>query len=473
MNTQLKNSEKLRSPVVTILGHVDHGKTTLLDFIRKSNIAQKEAGGITQKIGASVVETKEGKNITFIDTPGHSAFSNMRERGVKVADIIVLVISSTDGLMPQTKEAIDYIKKSQIPFIVVATKVDLPSANIDIVHKQLEKEGISLEGTGGDTPFLSVSGKTGQGVEELLEVISLVSEINNIKGDPEGDFEGVIIETGKDKRGITVSLVVKNGRLEIGNEIVSDNTKARVRGLFDFQNKPVKFVGPGEPVLVLGFSDAPAVGGRILKAGGEGISSDKKLSDSKVKTDFGQEKIRIVLKSQSSGSLEAIRNNIPKDVLIISSGVGEVNETDIFLAKSSNALIFSFESKISPSISKLAETEGVKIENFDIIYKLFERLEELLQKGVEEIIGKAQIIEIFPYENKKVAGCKVLQGKISKSDSLMLERMEERFGQVKVISIKKGKQDMNEVKQGEECGVFFSPQLDFKIGDMLLSVRKQ
>ncbi|OGM08464.1 hypothetical protein A2159_01445 [Candidatus Woesebacteria bacterium RBG_13_34_9] len=472
MSIQLKNSEKLRPPIVTILGHVDHGKTTLLDFIRKTKIAQREAGGITQKIGASVVETKEGKKITFIDTPGHSAFSNMRERGVKVADIIVLVISATDGVMPQTKEAIEYIKKSKTPFIVVASKVDIPSANIDLVREHLEKEGVSLEGAGGDTPFLSVSGRTGQGVEELLEMISLVSEINNIKGDPEEDFEGVIIETGKDNRGITISLVVRNGKLEIGNEVVSDGIKARIRGLFDYQNKSIKLAGPGEPVLVLGFSDTPGIGGYIRKVVNSDTLPEKILSESKVKTNFNQGKILIVLKSQTAGSLEAIRNNIPKEVSIISSGIGEVNETDIFLAKPSNALVFSFESKISPSVIKFAETEGVKIENFDIIYKLFERLEELLQKGIEEIVGKAQVVAIFPYENKKVAGCKVLQGKIVKSDNLVLERSGERIGQVKIVSIKKGKQDINETKQGEECGIFFSPQLDFKIGDVLLSVRK-
>lgn len=466
-------SGDLRQPIVTILGHVDHGKTTLLDFIRKSNVAKKEAGGITQRIGAYIVKTKEGKEITFIDTPGHAAFSKMRERGVSAADIIILVVSSIDGVMPQTREALDYIKKAEIPFIVAITKIDLPSANFDQVKNQLQKEGVNFEGSGGDVPVVAVSGKTGEGVDELLETINLVAEVNNLtKIENDAKFDGVVIETGKDKRGITASLVVRKGTIKVGDEVFADNIKTHVRGLFNYLNESIKSAKPGEPVLMLGFSNSPDVGSRIEKIGKNQFIENLSIKDKGAVSKKVQDgKISIILKAQTSGSLEAIEAGLSKDVEIVSDGVGEVNESDIFLAKSSNSLIFCFESKITSIVRKLAEEEGVIIESFDIIYKLFERIDEILKKGEVEVVGEAEIIATFPFENKKVAGCKITNGKITRLDDIILEREGQKLGSVKINSIKKGKKDIEEVKQGEECGILFTPQLDFKEGDMLLSVR--
>ena len=469
---QFDKTGSLRPPIVVVLGHVDHGKTTLLDYIRRTNIVQKEAGGITQRIGASVGITKEGKKITFIDTPGHAAFANMRSGGTKVADVAILVVAADDGVKPQTKEALEYIFSAQIPFIVAATKIDLPSASIDKVRSDLEKEQVLFEGRGGDVPLLAVSGKTGQGIEELLEMINLVSELHEIKGNPEGVLEGVVIETGKDRRGVIISIVVREGTLRVGDQIVTDTQKAKVRGIFDFNEKPVKIIGPGEPALILGFSEAPSVGSKIWRLNEktliQKVDEKKKLTEIKL----GEGQIATILKAKNAGSLEAIIANLPKEIVVLFSGVGDVNESDVFLAKSSKAKIFAFESKISGSVKKLAETEDIDIETFNIIYKLFERFDELIKKAQIEILGKAEIIASFPYENKRVAGCRVLTGKISKTDNLRLVRDEKELGQIKVLSIKKGKDNIDLVKQGEECGVLFTPQLDFKIGDVIISVRK-
>ena len=469
---QFDKTGSLRPPIVVVLGHVDHGKTTLLDYIRRTNIAQKEAGGITQRIGASVGITKEGKKITFIDTPGHAAFANMRSGGTKIADVAILVVAADDGVKPQTKEALEYIFSAQIPYIVAATKIDLPSASIDKVRSDLEKEQVLFEGRGGDVPLLAVSGKTGQGIEELLEMINLVSELHEIKGNPEGVLEGVVIETGKDRRGVIISIVVREGTLRVGDQIVTDTQKAKVRGIFDFNEKPVKIIGPGEPALILGFSEAPSVGSKIWRLNEktliQKVDEKKKLTEIKL----GEGQIATILKAKNAGSLEAIIANLPKEIVVLFSGVGDVNESDVFLAKSSKAKIFAFESKISGSVKKLAETEDIDIETFNIIYKLFERFDELIKKAQIEILGKAEIIASFPYENKRVAGCRVLTGKISKTDDLRLVRDEKELGQIKVLSIKKGKDNIDLVKQGEECGVLFTPQLDFKIGDVIISVRK-
>ena len=469
---QFDKTGSLRPPIVVVLGHVDHGKTTLLDYIRRTNIAQKEAGGITQRIGSSVGITKEGKKITFIDTPGHAAFANMRSGGTKIADVAILVVAADDGVKPQTKEALEYIFSAQIPYIVAATKIDLPSASIDKVRSDLEKEQVLFEGRGGDVPLLAVSGKTGQGIEELLEMINLVSELHEIKGNPEGVLEGVVIETGKDRRGVIISIVVREGTLRVGDQIVTDAQKAKVRGIFDFNEKPVKIIGPGEPALILGFSEAPSVGSKIWRLNEktliQKVDEKKKLTEIKL----GEGQIATILKAKNAGSLEAIIANLPKEIVVLFSGVGDVNESDVFLAKSSKAKIFAFESKISGSVKKLAETEDIDIETFNIIYKLFERFDELIKKAQIEILGKAEIIASFPYENKRVAGCRVLTGKISKTDNLRLVRDEKELGQIKVLSIKKGKDNVDLVKQGEECGVLFTPQLDFKIGDVIISVRK-
>ena len=463
---------KARPPIVTVLGHVDHGKTTLLDAIRKTDVVSKEAGGITQAIGASVVATPQGK-ITFIDTPGHAAFSKMRSRGAKVADVAILVIASDDGIKPQTKEALGFILEEKIPYIVAISKIDLPSSDPESIKLQLNKEGVALEGNGGQVPCVLVSAKAGKGIKELLELIILVAQLNEIKADSEGKLEGFVVETKKDKRGLLATIIVRNGKIRVGDRLLTEGLTSKVRGLFDSVGRPMKEVLPSEPALVLGFDELPEVGAKVQAVSGEAQVEKSSLKTPTSRGFQKEAKLNLVVKTQTTGSLEAILENIPANVNILDYSVGDVNESDVFMTKSSpNTRIFAFESRVPSTVAKLAETEGVKIEKFNIIYRLFERLEELIAEEEEEILGKAEIIAIFPFNNKKVAGCKVLNGKISKGDVIKIIRGKKEVGVVKVISLKKEKKDVTQVGQGEEFGVIFEPQLDFTIGDMIVSVRK-
>jgi len=461
----------IRPPIVTVLGHVDHGKTTLLDAIRKSNVASKEAGGITQSIGASTITTKEGKTITFIDTPGHAAFSKMRSRGAKVADLALLVVAADDGVKPQTIEALQLIKAANIPFIVVASKVDLPSASVETLYGQLEKEQVLFEGRGGATPLVQVSAKNGTGIEEILEMISLVADLEEIKADPKVILEAVVIETTKNTRGLLTSAVVRNGTLKVGQEVYCEGLKAKVRGLFDDKGQSVKEIICGFPAQILGFEKLPSVGAVISGSEASMALQVEGKKELQIKVEEGQ--LPVIVKAKNAGSLEAILAGLPKDVVVLDSGVGDVFESDVLLARSSGAkYILAFESKAPTSVMKLAEAEGVKIEAFQIIYELFQKVEEILKGGQIEILGKAEIVASFPFNNKKVAGCKVTLGRINKTDTLIVQRGDKELGRVKIVSLKKQKQDIAEAKIGEEFGVIFAPQLDFAEGDVIVSVRK-
>lgn len=464
--------KKARQPIVTVLGHVDHGKTTLLDVIRKTSVAQKEAGGITQSMGASVVATKEGKKITFIDTPGHAAFSEMRSRGAKLADIVILVIAGDDGVKPQTKEALQHIREADIPFIVAVTKMDLPSASVETVQDQLEKEGVSLEGKGGNTPLVAVSAKKRKGIGDLLEMIILVAEVNEIKADEKGELEAVVIETSKDRRrGLLVSVVVREGTLSVRDEISAEDVCDKVRGLFDARGKPIKQTLPGEPALILGFSKLPPVG--AITSCPKTKSKIQKQGKKSEVPEVKEGQIPIVLKARNAGSLEALLANLPLEVVVVLSGVGEVNESDVFFAKSADsARVFAFEVKVPSTVAKLAQTEGITIETFDVIYKLVERLEELIKEGEKKILGKAEIVASFPFNNKQVAGCRMVSGRIGAKDSLILMREDKELGEAKGVSMRKQKQAIQEAKKGEEFGIILRPQLDFERGDMLVSVAK-
>ncbi|MCJ7805345.1 GTP-binding protein [Patescibacteria group bacterium] len=460
-----------RPPIVTVLGHVDHGKTTLLDAIRKSNVASKEAGGITQSIGASTVTTKEGKTITFIDTPGHAAFSKMRSRGAKVADLALLVVAADDGVKPQTIEALQLIKAANIPFIVVASKVDLPSASVETLYGQLEKEQVLFENRGGATPLVQVSAKNGTGIEEILEMISLVADLEEIKADPKAILEAVVIETTKNTRGLLTSAVVRNGTLKVGQEVYCEGLRAKVRGLFDDKGQSVKEIICGFPAQILGFEKLPSVGAVISGSEASMALQVEGKKELQIKVEEGQ--LPVIVKAKNAGSLEAIIAGLPKDVVVLDSGVGDVFESDVLLARSSGAkYILAFESKAPTSVMKLAEAEGVKIEAFQIIYELFQKVEEILKGGQIEILGKAEIVASFPFNNKKVAGCRVTLGRINKTDTLIVQRGEKELGRVKIVSLKKQKQDIAEAKIGEEFGVIFAPQLDFAEGDVIVSVRK-
>ena len=460
--------KNVRPPIVTVLGHVDHGKTTLLDTIRKTTVAAREAGGITQGIGASQIETPEG-NITFVDTPGHAAFSGMRRRGAKVADIVVLVVSADDGLMPQTKEALSYIKENKIPFIVAFTKVDLPSANVERAAGQLEQEEVYFEGRGGGTPSVEVSAKEGRGIDELIETIILLAGVSEITADAEAPLKAFVIETNKDKKGVLVSVVVVDGTLKVGGEVTAAEKKfgAKVKGLFDERGKPVSEAKPGQPAVILGFTSIPEVGAEVT--GGHAETGEVASSTENKKVGKGQ--VGLVIKTKTAGSLEAVASLLPKDAVVLRTGVGEVTESDIFYAKSSGALVLAFETKAPRAVEKLADTEDVDIESFKIIYELSEFVEKKLEDMKVSILGKAQILEEFPFDKTRVAGCKVLEGRIAKSDKLVLMRGERELGNTKISSMKRGKNEITEARAGEECGLILSPLLLFEKGDILVATR--
>ncbi|MFV1917525.1 MAG: translation initiation factor IF-2 [Patescibacteria group bacterium] len=472
MKKGTRETGKLRPPIVVVLGHVDHGKTTLLDKIRKTNATAREPGGITQGISASSITTKQGKTITFIDTPGHAAFAKMRSRGAKLSDLAILVVAADDGVKPQTEEALSYIKEIKIPFIVAANKVDLQTSNVKKVKSQLEKAGVAFEGSGGDTPLISVSAKTGKGLDELLEMITLVSEVIGIEGDPEGKIKGAIVETGKDKRGPLATVVIRNGTLKVGDEIFSEGIKCRVKRIFENEGGKHQEINPGEAGLVLGFSKTPPVGASVVsksKEFSEKAAVVKKRTIKKIE----EGEIPIVIKAENTGSLEAVISNLPKGIVAIGSGVGDVNESDIFLAKSAeDSRIFVFKAKATASVLKLAESDGVKIEMFDVIYDFIQRLEKLLKKGEEKVLGKAEILASFPYNDKRVAGSKVTEGRIAKGDLIALVRKDREIGKTKAVSLKKEKKDISVAKKDEEFGIILGPQLDFKIGDVIRSVSK-
>lgn len=468
-----------RPPVVAVLGHVDHGKTSLLDAIRKTDVARREHGGITQAIGAYQIEvaTKEGaKKITFIDTPGHEAFAKMRARGTNASDTAILVVAADDGVMPQTKESIAHIKEANLPFVVALTKSDLPSAIADKVKQQLIKAGVTLEGLGGDVPVVAVSSKTGKGISDLLEVILLVGQMANIQGSPAGEFEGVVIEAKRDRRkGVLATVIVKNGTLAVGDEVFAQHVAGKVRALFTDIGQSVREALPSTPVGVLGFSDVPSVGARVTKGKKEEVVANDSQAQRAAETQ--NPRLAIILKADSFGSLEAIAQSmLSEDIKTISATSGEPTEADVLLAKAVNAIIVGFNVAVPSSVAKLAESEGVLIKTYKLIYELIEEILEavaLFKKGKapEAILGKAKVLAIFPYEGKKVAGCKVLEGRIAKGDKVKIERDGQILGEGRIASLRRGKEDITKAEMGSECGILLSASLDFAPSDMLLSVR--
>lgn len=462
-----------KPPVVTIIGHVDHGKTTLLDYIRKTRLATKEYGEITQAISAYQIEF-EGKKITFIDTPGHEAFSKMRTRGAKIADLVILVISAIDGVMPQTKESLKIIEEAGVPFVVAINKIDVAEASVDRVKTQLIENNVLVEGYGGKIVAVPVSAKTGQGVDQLLEMILLTAEMADLKADPEGDFEAEIIESKADKFcGPVVSLIVKNGSLKKGDQVQAEGIMAKVKMLKNQWGKPIEKALPADPVSVLGFTSLPPVGS--LVAGGIGEAKLCRPSSKGPEEKKAEEvKLKIILKADVSGSLEAILDCLPSEVLVMKQGVGEIAESDILMAKTIKAEIYSFNLSFSANILKLAETEKVKIKNFKIIYDLLEDLEGRILKILEptvdrKIFGKAEILAIFDIRGEKIAGGRVVEGKINKSLPILVQRGTEILAETRISSFKQQKQDINEAETGSEFGVILTKKVDFRPGDMLLS----
>lgn len=463
--------------VVTIMGHVDHGKTTLLDFIRKTKLATKEFGEITQAIGAYQIKFGQEK-ITFIDTPGHEAFSKMRRRGAKIADLVVLVVSAVDGVMSQTKECLKAIEQAQVPFIVAINKIDLPGASIDKIKTQLAENGILVEGYGGKVVTVPLSAKTGEGVDQLLEMILLTAEMLELKADPDGDLEAEVIETKADKNcGPMGTLIIKNGTLEKNAEIQVEGTRAKVKMLRNEWGKTIEQALPGDPVQVLGFSVLPPVGACITRIDQtkENLSRQEKRIHFLIKEEKAAEgKLKIILKTDVFGSLEAILGSLPKEVCVLENSVGEINESDILLAKTLGAEIYAFNLPCSPNILKLAQTEKVKIKSFRVIYDLLKDIEERILKIMEptidrKVLGKAQIIAVFEIKGERIAGARVVEGKINKNFPVCLQRGSEVLAETKIISLKQQKQVISEALVGVEFGAVFGRPVDFKEGDVIIS----
>lgn len=486
-------------PVVTVLGHVDHGKTTLLDAIRKTSVAAKEAGGITQRIGAYTIEAvinKVRRSITFIDTPGHEAFQKMRSRGATVADIAILVVAANDGIMPQTVESIEHIKKAKIPFIVAATKIDLQESNIEKLKQQLTKQGVNLEEYGGETPLVLVSAKLNKGIDKLLENIILLSELSEIHADPNGQFKGIVIEAGLDKaKGPLVSIVVKNGKLKRGDQIVtSDGIETRVRAMFDEMKQDVPEALPGYGVELLGLPKLPSVGTLIFKKNEEAIEVRPAKSlqtpapttiqvppfpralEIPANATAKAEQLNVVLKAVNSGALEAILASLSKNenVILLASGTGNITESDITFAKSSSAIVIGFQVKPSSSVVKLAQSEKVMVKTYDIIYEMLDEIEDVVDAlktgGLEEKLGEARIIAGFEINREKIAGIKVILGRIAKGDSVKVMRGNTELGRTRIKTLKHQKEDINKAEMGQEAGVAFAIKLDFLPNDSIIAI---
>jgi len=478
-----------RPPIVTILGHVDHGKTTLLDYIRKSNITQKEHGGITQKIGAYEITTNfkdyKTNKITFIDTPGHEAFSRLRARGANVSDLAILLIDGKDSLMPQTIESISHIKNAGIPFIVVINKIDLPEINVEKVKADLLKYEVLVEGKGGNIPVIPLSAKTGKGVKELLEAILLISEDLNLSYQPTQPLKAYLIETKKDKGGVVASVIIKDGSIKIGDSVYYGEKKIKVKSMINDQGVNIEKALPSTPFELLGFSDLPEVG-TVLESQPKKTSHQplatktigKKLDLESLLKPTEEKKLLIIIKANSQGSLEAINQSLTENdnIEVVLKAVGEVNQSDVFLAKTTKAIIIGFGVNPTAEAKELAKQEKVIIKTYQIIYELLEELTEVtgLLKEKEEqqknLKGEAKILANFIIEGEKVYGVKVTKGKINLSDELQAFKNNQSFGKTKLVSLKIRAKAVNEVKKGDEAGMIFSPKLDITIGDMIKSI---
>ncbi|MBI2621104.1 MAG: GTP-binding protein [Candidatus Levybacteria bacterium] len=478
-----KNEKTIQQfpPVVAVLGHVDHGKTTLLDAIRKTGVAQREHGGITQKIGASSVEVEsfdsaqdkhEGKKrwITFIDTPGHQAFAKMRSRGAQAADIGLLIVSSVDGVMPQTKESISLLKASKIPYIVVLTKSDDPHKNPEKAKKQLAGEEVLIEGLGGDVPVIEVSAKKNTNIKELLDLILLVSDLHPEENvSLSSPLKAIVIESKQDpKAGAKATLVVKNGRISVRDQITTGEVTGKVRSLISDSGKQINEASIGEAVEVLGFERVPGVGSVVNK--GSEAAEEEKTEKRPVRNEEGV--VSLILVADTFGSLEAIYTSLPPKINVILKKTGDITSADILLAKSTGALVLGFNIKIKPDIAKLALNEKVLVKNYTVIYEMLDEIADVVEGKelslLEEIYGTAKILASFPFDKQTVMGVKVLEGRVAKGDKVRIERGEEVIGGGHINSVRQGKEQKSKVEAGGEAGIIIGPSLDFNIGDMVI-----
>ena len=487
-----------RPPVVTIMGHVDHGKTTLLDTIRKTNVASGEAGGITQAIGAYQIEYN-GKKITFIDTPGHAAFTEMRARGASITDIVIIIVAADDGVMPQTKEAIDHAKAAGVPIIVAVNKIDKPTANVEKVLTEMSANGLQPEAWGGDIMFVNLSAVTGEGIDDLLERILLLSEVSELKANPNRYAMGTVIESKLDKSsGVVTNLLIQNGTLRLGDPIVVGTISGRVRTLKNDKGENLVEALPSMPVSITGLPESPAAGDKFMAFESEKkakkvaeqrqeIEKEKRnkpktaisLTDLFNRAEQGEKEINIILKADVKGSEEAVKNSLLKldvegiKINVIRSGIGAISESDISLAAASNAIIIGFNIRPDHKITEVAKDKGIDIRLYDIIYKVVEEMEAALRGKLEPeyeeiVLGEAEVRKIFKFSKVgTIAGSYVTSGVIKRNSKARVIRDGVVVIDSTIASLAREKDQAKEVKQGLECGITIENFNDIKEKDII------
>lgn len=488
-----------RPPVVTILGHVDHGKTTLLDAIREANVAEGEAGGITQHIAAYQVQ-HNNRPITFLDTPGHAAFTAMRARGAQGADIAVLVVAADDGVMPQTREALAHVRAARVPVLVALNKIDRPNANPDKVKQELSEVGLIPDDWDGDTMVVPVSAKQREGIQDLLEAILLVADATEIKANPKGTVLGTVIEAELDKtKGVVTTLLVQNGTLKAGEVVLATTSLGKIRAMFDYQGNPIEEAGPSMPVSVLGLSDVPAAGelftvveserdARAIVAGREeeaSLKGRKATSAQSLDQVFEafkageMQELRLVIKADVQGSLEPITSSLEElsageiKVNILHTGTGNISKDDVMLAAASGGIVLGFNVSDDQAARLTAESEGVDIRLYDIIYRLTEDIEKALKGMLEPetrelVLGTAEVRAVFRIPKVgNIAGCFVREGEIRRNAKMRVLRNSEMLFEGSISSLKHEKDDVREVREGFECGIGLRGFNEFEEGDRL------
>ena len=468
---------KTRQPIVVVVGHVDHGKTTLLDYIRKTGVAEKEAGGITQAVGAYEAEHK-GKKITFIDTPGHEAFSKMRSRGAEVADVAILVVAADEGVKPQTLEAIKTLESSKTPYVVAITKMDKPGADIERVKADLAANNVSVEGYGGNISFHGVSAKTGEGIDNLLELVILTAELEHLGYNPDATPKGYVLEAKMNKnRGTEATIILKDGILRRGDDVATPSAKGKAKILENFLGKAVEELEAGEPALVLGFEGVPQVGeeftardiSAVKSRGAEMIPNGKEAEKDK-------NALCLILKASDQGSLEALRDIIvhldpTKPLKLVSIGVGEVGDNDVKLAISTDSSIIGFKTKVDKAAARLAETHKIKVITSEIIYDLVKVVQDFFTDlDKKTSLGELEVLAIFNQEklSKQVVGGKVTHGSFRNRSLAGIKRGEQIVGQGRVTNLQTAKKDANSVGEGNEAGVMIGSDVPIAVGDHLI-----
>ncbi len=473
-----------RPPVITIMGHVDHGKTTLLDHLRQSRVTAGEAGGITQHIGAYQIE-HDGQKMTFIDTPGHAAFNKMRERGAEITDIVILVVAADDGVQPQTKESIDYIKQSGATPIVAINKIDLDTARPEVAKSELAEAEFLIQEYGGEIESVEISAETGENVEQLLETISVMAELLELEADVDAPLEAVVIESTKDQfRGPIATVIVQQGSLEVRQNLYTTETNGRVKSLTDDHGEQMKTAGPGDPVEIMGLNEVPPVGSVIRDADAkyeteltteeEVETNDDPFADLDIAAAFGEKEILpIMLRADVKGTLEALQENLEhENVEIVDAAVGAVSDRDLEVAETTGAVIIAFHTDVPNRVKRNAKQQGIIIREYDVIYELIEELEEDVEKMIDptygqEVVGVAEILEIFDLSGTLVAGSRVKTGEISKTDKINLRRDGEIIATPRLSSLQRGQEKVDRVTAKSEFGATFRGRVDFQVGDVI------